>query len=99
MPGNGREEDTMNMLIWLILGGVIGWLASIVMKTGAQQGVMLNIVVGVAGAAFGGWLMSPLTGAGSIGQGDFNPFALLVALIGAVVLLILVNLVRKATAR
>ncbi len=89
----------MNMLIWLILGGVIGWLASIVMQTRAQQGLMLNIVVGMAGAAFGGWLVSPLTDSGAIGQGDFNPSTLLVALIGAVVLLILVNLVRKATAR
>jgi uncharacterized membrane protein YeaQ/YmgE (transglycosylase-associated protein family) len=88
----------MNMLIWLILGGVIGWLASIVMQARAQQEVMLNIVVGVAGATFGGWLMSPLTGAGAIGQGDFNPSTLLFALIGAFVLLILVNVVRKATA-
>lgn len=50
----------MNFIIWLIVGGVIGWLASLVMKTDGQQGIILNVVVGIAGAVLGGWLISPM---------------------------------------
>ena len=52
----------MNFIIWLVIGGVIGWLASMVMRTDAQQGVILNVVVGIVGALLGGWLISPLVG-------------------------------------
>jgi len=52
----------MNLIIWLVVGGVIGWLASLVMKTDAQQGMILNVVVGIVGALLGGWLLSPLRG-------------------------------------
>ena len=89
----------MNMIMWLLAGGVIGWLASIIMRTDGQQALLLNVAVGVAGALFGGWLLSPLIGAGTMDLGDFSPSGLLVSLAGAVVLLILVNVVRKATAR
>ena len=89
----------MNLIIWLVVGGVIGWVASLIMKTDAQQGMILNIVVGVVGALIGGWLLSPMVGAGTVNQGDFSPMGLLVSLVGAVVLLLVVNLVRRGTAR
>jgi uncharacterized membrane protein YeaQ/YmgE (transglycosylase-associated protein family) len=89
----------MNLIIWLVVGGLIGWVASIVMKTDAQQGMILNIVVGVVGALIGGWLLSPLVGAGTVNQGDFSLMGLLVSLGGAIVLLFVVNLVRGRTAR
>ena len=84
----------MNFIIWLIVGGVIGWLASIVMKTNGQQGMFLNVVVGVIGAMLGGWLISPLVGVGTINQDNFSLPALLVSFVGAVILLAIVNLIR-----
>lgn len=89
----------MNLIIWLVVGGLIGWVASLIMKTDAQQGMFLNIVVGVVGALLGGWLLSPLVGAGTVNQGDFSLMGLLVSLGGAIVLLFVVNLVRRGTAR
>lgn len=88
-----------NLIIWLVVGGVLGWLASIVMRTDAQQGVILNIVVGIVGAALGGWFLSPLIGAPTINQNVFSPASLLVSLIGAIVLLAIVNLVRRGRPR
>ena len=49
----------VNIIIWLIVGGIVGWLASMIMKTDAQQGILLNVVVGIVGAFIGGWLMVP----------------------------------------
>ena len=89
----------MNLIIWLIVGGVLGWLASIVMRRDAQQGVGLNIVVGIVGALLGGWLISPLLGAGTINQSDFSLGGLLVSFLGAVVLLAVVNLVKRGAVR
>ena len=89
----------MNLIIWLVVGGVIGWLASQVMKTDAQQGMILNVVLGVAGALLGGWLLSPLLGAGTVHQGDFSLLGLLVSFGGAVILLFVVNLLRRGAAR
>lgn len=89
----------MNFILWLILGGVIGWLASIVMKTNDQQGVFLNVVVGLIGAVLGGWLISPLVGVGTINQNDFSLAAMFVSFIGAAILLAIVNLLRRGTAR
>ena len=89
----------MNLIIWLVVGGIIGWLASFVMKTDAQQGIVLNVVVGIVGALIGGWLLSPLLGAGSVNQGDFSLPGLLVSFGGAIILLIVVNLVRRGAAR
>ena len=85
----------MNFIIWLVVGGVIGWLASLVMKTDAQQGVILNVVVGIVGSLIGGWLIAPLLGAGTINQGDFSVMGLVASLIGAIILLAIVNLVRR----
>ncbi|MEO8848093.1 MAG: GlsB/YeaQ/YmgE family stress response membrane protein [Casimicrobiaceae bacterium] len=89
----------MNFIIWLVIGGVIGWLASIIMKTDAQQGVILNIVVGIVGAMLGGWLISPLVGIPTINQDAFSLPAMFVSLVGAMVLLGIVNLVRRGQAR
>jgi uncharacterized membrane protein YeaQ/YmgE (transglycosylase-associated protein family) len=85
----------MNFIIWLVVGGILGWLASLIMKTDAQQGVVLNIVVGIVGALIGGWLISPLIGGGTINQGDFSVMGLVSSLIGAIILLAIVNLVRR----
>ena len=89
----------INILVWLVVGGLIGWLASIVMKTDAQQGVLLNIVVGIVGAAIGGWVLAPLFGTGTINQNNLSIPSLVVSLLGAVILLAVVNLVRRGTAR
>jgi len=89
----------MNFVIWLIVGGVIGWLASLLMKTDNQQGMFLNVVVGIVGAMLGGWLISPLVGVGTINQNNFSLPALVVSFVGAAILLAIVNLVRRGTAR
>jgi uncharacterized membrane protein YeaQ/YmgE (transglycosylase-associated protein family) len=89
----------MNFIIWIVVGGIIGWLASLVMKTDAQQGLFLNIIVGIVGAILGGWLISPLLGAGTINQNDFSLAGLIVSFIGALILLAIVNLVRRGRVR
>ena len=89
----------MSIITWLIVGGLVGWVASIVMRTDARQGILLNIVVGIIGAFLGGWLISPLVGGATINQGDLSVVGLLVSLGGAVVLLAIVNLVRRGAAR
>lgn len=89
----------MNFIIWLVIGGVLGWIASMIMKTDAQQGIFLNVVVGIVGALLGGWLLSPLLGAGTINSNDFSVAGLAVSLLGAVILLAIVNLVRRKSVR
>ena len=89
----------MNLIIWLIVGGIIGWLASMMMKTDGQQGIILNVVVGIVGAMLGGWLLSPLLGAGTINQSNFSLPALVVSFLGAVILLAIVNLARRGRVR
>jgi uncharacterized membrane protein YeaQ/YmgE (transglycosylase-associated protein family) len=89
----------MNFIIWLVVGGIIGWLASMIMRTDAQQGVLLNVVVGIIGAVLGGWLISPLIGAGTINQNDFSLAGLIVSFLGAVILLAIVNLFRRGRVR
>jgi len=89
----------MNLIIWLVVGGLIGWVASLVMKTDAQQGRCLNVVVGIIGALLGGWLLSPLIGAGTVNQGDFSLLGLLVSFGGAIILLFVVNLFRRGAPR
>ena len=88
----------MGIIIWLIVGGIVGWLASLVMKTDGQQGILLNIVVGIVGAFIGGWLIGPLVGAGSINDG-FSVMSFIVSLIGAIILLAIVNLFRRGRVR
>ncbi|MES2742714.1 MAG: GlsB/YeaQ/YmgE family stress response membrane protein [Pseudomonadota bacterium] len=89
----------MNFIIWIVIGGILGWLASMVMRTDAQQGIFLNIIVGIVGAFLGGWLLSPLFGTGTINSDDFSLTSLLVSFLGAVILLAIVNLVRRGRAR
>lgn len=89
----------MNFIIWIVVGGILGWLASLVMRTDASQGMLLNIVVGIVGALLGGWLLAPLFGTGTINQNDFSISSLLVSFLGAVILLAIVNLLRRGTPR
>ena len=88
----------MNILIWLIVGGVVGWLASLIMRTDAQQGILLNVIVGIIGALIGGWVISPMVGVGTINEG-LSIGSFLVSLVGAVVLLAFVNLFRRGRVR
>ncbi|MBW6524479.1 GlsB/YeaQ/YmgE family stress response membrane protein [Sphingomonas citricola] len=85
----------MNLIIWLIVGGVIGWLASIIMRTDAQQGIFLNIIVGIVGAFLGGLIFT----GGSINNAPLTLYTFLVSLLGAVVLLAIVNLFRRGRVR
>ena len=89
----------MNIIIWLIVGGLIGWVASMLMRTNGQQGILLNVVVGVIGAVLGGWFLSPLFGVSTINQGNLSVPSLIVSLLGAVILLAIVNLVRRGALR
>ena len=89
----------MNLIIWLVVGGVLGWLASLVMKTDAQQGIFLNVVVGIVGALVAGFVIAPLFGTGTINSNDFSMSGLLVSFVGAIVLLAIVNLFRRGAPR
>jgi uncharacterized membrane protein YeaQ/YmgE (transglycosylase-associated protein family) len=89
----------INFIVWIIVGGIVGWLASLVMRTDAQQGTLLNIIVGIIGAFLAGLVLAPLFGTGTINQGDFSLGSLLISLLGAVILLAIVNLFRRGTVR
>jgi uncharacterized membrane protein YeaQ/YmgE (transglycosylase-associated protein family) len=82
----------MNFVIWLIAGAVVGWLASVIMKTSGQQGLILDIVVGIAGAFLAGYFLTPFFGISTINQNNFSIPALLVSLVGAVILLAVVRM-------
>jgi uncharacterized membrane protein YeaQ/YmgE (transglycosylase-associated protein family) len=84
----------IGIIVWLVVGGIIGWLASIIMRTDAQQGLLMNIIVGIVGAFLAGLIF----GGGSINQ-DINLTSVLVSLVGAVVLLAIVNLFRRGRVR
>ena len=89
----------INWILIIIVGGILGWLASIVMRTDAQQGILLNIVVGIVGAILGGLLLAPMLGGGSINSGDFSLPNLLISLLGAIILLAIINLIRRGNVR
>ena len=89
----------MNFILWIIVGGIIGWIASIIMRTNAQQGLLLNILVGIIGALLAGFLLTPLFGVGTINQSNFSLPSLFLSLLGAVILLAVVNLVRRGRVR
>ena len=90
----------INFILWLLFGALVGWLASMVMRTDAQQGALLNIIVGIIGAMLGGFIFRSLGLDGSnINNNDFSLSALLVAFVGAVILLGIVNLVRRGSVR
>jgi uncharacterized membrane protein YeaQ/YmgE (transglycosylase-associated protein family) len=92
------KECNMNIILWLIIGGIVGWLASMIMKTDGQQGILLNVVVGIVGAFLAGWIISPLVGVGTINQG-ISIGSVVVSLLGAVILLAIVNLFRRGRVR
>lgn len=89
----------MNFIIWLIVGGILGWLASMVMGTDRQQGLILNIIVGIVGAFLAGLVLTPLLGVGTINQNNFSLPGLLVSFVGALILLAIVNLFRRGSVR
>lgn len=82
----------MNFIIWLVVGGIVGWVASIIMRTNARQGLLLNIIVGIAGAFLAGLVLTPLLGIATINQDNFSLPGLLVSLMGAIILLAVVSL-------
>jgi uncharacterized membrane protein YeaQ/YmgE (transglycosylase-associated protein family) len=89
----------MNIILILVVGGILGWLASLIMRTDGQQGIFLNIVVGIIGAVLAGFIVTPLIGGAPITEGAFDARSLLASLIGAIILLAIVNLVRRGTPR
>ena len=90
----------MGLIVALIIGGIIGWLASIVMRTNAQQGILLNIVVGIVGSLLGSFLLGRFFGAdGSIMSNPWDGGVLIAAFLGAVILLAIVNLFRRGAVR
>jgi uncharacterized membrane protein YeaQ/YmgE (transglycosylase-associated protein family) len=89
----------MHFILWIIIGGILGWIASIIMHTNAQQGLFLNIIVGIIGALVAGFLLTPLFGISTINQNNFSIASLLVSLLGAIILLAIVNLFRRGTVR
>lgn len=89
----------MTIILILIVGGIIGWLASLVMGTNKQQGVLLNIVVGIVGALIAGLLVTPLIGGAPITTGAFGIRSLFASFLGSVILLGIVNLISRGAAR
>jgi uncharacterized membrane protein YeaQ/YmgE (transglycosylase-associated protein family) len=89
----------MNFIIWIIVGGVLGWLASMVMRTNGQQGLILNIVVGIVGAFIAGLVLTPLLGIPTINQDNFSLPGLIVSFMGALILLAVVNLFSRKRVR
>jgi len=89
----------MNFLIWLLVGGILGWIASLVMKTDGQQGIIPNVVVGIVGALIAGYIIAPMFGTGTINTNDFSVSGLLVSFVGAAILLAIVNLFRRGSVR
>jgi uncharacterized membrane protein YeaQ/YmgE (transglycosylase-associated protein family) len=85
----------INFLIWIIVGAVLGWIASIIMKTNSRQGLIADIIVGIVGSFVGGYFLSPLFNVGTINEGDFSIPSLLVSLGGAVILLAISKLFRN----
>ena len=89
----------MNIIIWLIVGGIVGWLASLIMRTDAQQGIILNVIVGIVGAFLGGWLGGMLGISGANINSGFSVTGFIISLIGAVILLAIVNLISRNRVR
>ena len=89
----------MNLIIMLVVGGVLGWLASMIMRTDGQQGILLNVVVGIVGAILAGYLLTPFLGGSSITTSALDIKSLAVSLLGAIVLLGIVNLIRRGSVR
>lgn len=84
----------MSILLWIVFGGLVGWIASIIMKTDGQQGIILNVVIGAIGAVIGGWLMTTF---GQSGVTGFNLYSFLVALVGSVIFITVVGALRRGS--
>jgi uncharacterized membrane protein YeaQ/YmgE (transglycosylase-associated protein family) len=82
----------MGIIVWIIFGGLVGWVASLIMNTDGQQGIFLNIIVGIVGAIVGGWIMGFVGGSGVVG---FNLYSFLVALLGACVFVAILKAIRR----
>jgi uncharacterized membrane protein YeaQ/YmgE (transglycosylase-associated protein family) len=87
----------MNIIIFFVVGGLVGWVASKIMSTDGQQGVLLNVVVGCVGALLSGWVLSPIVGGATINQGDVSVRGLVVSLLGAIALLAIMRFVTRRT--
>lgn len=85
----------LNFIVWIVAGALIGWAASLILRTNSRQGLIADVLVGVAGAVMGGYLLSPFFNAGTINEGDFSVPALLVSLGGAILLLMFTKLFRN----
>ena len=85
----------INFIVWIVVGGFIGYLASLIMQTNNRQGMIADIIVGIVGAFVGGYFLSPLFNVGTINEGNFSIPALLVSLVGAVILLAISKLFRN----
>ena len=93
------KEKFVNIIIWLVVGGLIGWVASILMGTNGRQGLLLNIVVGIIGAFLGGWLLGDYLGTTTINEGNLSVSGLMVSLVGAIILIAALKLLRSATSK
>lgn len=89
----------INFIVWIIVGGALGWIASMIMGTNAQQGTLMNIIVGIVGALIAGWLLTPFFGISTINQSNFSIAAMGVSLLGAVILLAVLSLFRRGAMR
>ena len=89
----------VNFIVWIIDGGLLGWIVCMIMGNDAQQGPLLNIIVGIVGSFLAGLVITPLLGGSTINQGNFSLSGLLISLLGAIVLLAIVNLLRRGTVR
>jgi uncharacterized membrane protein YeaQ/YmgE (transglycosylase-associated protein family) len=89
----------MNFILWLIIGGILGWIASLIMYTDAEQGLFRNIVVGIIGAMVAGFLLTPLLGIDTINQNNLSLPGLFVSLFGSIILLAIVSFFRRGTVR
>lgn len=89
----------VNFIAWIIVGAIVGWVASLIMKTSGQQGLVLDIVVGIVGAFLAGLVLTPLFGIPTINEGNFSIPALLISLAGAVILLAIVGFLRRGGLR
>ena len=87
----------INFIVWIIVGGLIGWIASMIMRD--NSGLLLDIIIGIVGAFLAGLVLSPLLGVASINSGNFSLGGLLISLLGAIILLAIVNLFRRGTVR
>lgn len=85
----------MNYIVWIILGAVIGFIATRIVHTSTPMGLVLYIIVGIVGAFLAGLVLTPLIGVGTINQGEFSTPGLVVSLLGAIILLAIVNLFRR----